>query len=86
MEVPCGLRYGGNAHLTKGVVDSSLSFPSLGGFVSDDCSFLKCLLELTSDTTESELGWLVFIRRCLITYTFVKTVIVYPNVNFGIIH
>ena len=57
-----------------------------GGFVSDDCGFRKCLLELARETTESEVGWLVFIRRCIIIYTFVKTVIFYPNVNFGIIH
>ena len=57
-----------------------------GGFVSDDCGFRKCLLELARETTESEVGWLVFIRRCIIIYTFIKTVIFYPNVNFGIIH
>lgn len=66
---------------------NSCLFSSLGDFVSDDCGFLKYLLELTSETAESEVGWLVFIRRCLIIHTFVKkTVIFYPNVNFGIIH
>ena len=78
VEVPCGLRYGGNVHLTKGIVDSYPFFLLWKALFQMTVVSLNICWNLPVKPLDLRLaGWLVLIRRYLRIYAFIKTVIFY---------